>query len=72
MYVVIQHWMVRFLDRGETRQNCWMEPLSLYHRNNLERWGNNLCVQIKIQQHVLDLNVHACACTMYNMYTVDR
>lgn len=70
MYVVIQHWMVRFLDRGETRQSCQMEPLSLYRRNNLERWGNKLCVQIKISTTCIGFKC-SCACTMYNMYTVD-
>lgn len=66
MYVVIQHWMVRFLDRGETRQSCQMEPLSLYRRNNLERWGNNLCVQIKISTTCIGFKC-TCACTMYTV-----
>lgn len=65
MYVVIQHWMVRFLDRGETRQSCWMELLSLYHRNNLERWGNKLCVQIKISTTCIGFKC-TCMC-MYNV-----
>lgn len=66
MYVVIQHWMVRFLDRGETRQSCQMEPLSLYRRNNLERWGNKLCVQIKISTTCIGFKC-TCACTMYTV-----
>lgn len=66
MYVVIQHWMVRFLDRGETRQSCWMELLLLYRRNNLERWGNKLCVQIKISTTCIGFKC-TCACTMYTV-----
>lgn len=70
MYVVIQHWMVRFLDRGETRQSCQMEPLLLYRRNNSERCVNKFCVPIKISTTHIGFKF-SCACTMYNMYTVD-
>lgn len=66
MYVVIQHWMVRFLDRGETRQSCWMEPLSLYRRNNSARCVNKFCVQIKISTTHIGFKC-TCACTMYTV-----
>lgn len=67
-YIVIQHWMVRYLDRGETRQSCWTEPLSLYHRNNSGRCVNKLSVDTKISTTCIGFKC-TCACTMYNMYS---
>lgn len=69
MYVVIQHWMVRFLDRGETRQSCQMEPLSLYRRNSSARCVTRFLICTCTNKNINDtywIEMYMC---MYNVYS---